>query len=119
MIVMAFLFYGWVLLEILQVVEPGLAYVGWVVLCFFFTYLAAIRLSIREHFDIKSSVIEDAVVVFLFYPLAVDQMYQHMLIEERNKKDDPGAGSHLMKAADAPAIVKDGNEEQLPKPESV
>ena len=118
MIVMAILFYGWVLLEILQIAEPGLAYIGWVILCFFFTYLASIRLAIREHFDIKSSVVEDAVVVSIFYPLAVDQMYQHMLIEEKSKKDDPGAGSYLMKTVDAPAVIKDGKENQQ-KPESV
>lgn len=117
MIVMATLFYGWILLEILQVVEPGLAYVGWVIICFFLAYLTTIRMDIREHFEIKSSIIEDAVVV-IFYFLAVDQMYQHMQIQEQTKKDDPGAGSYLMKTVDAPEIVKGGNGNQQ-KPEIV
>ena len=110
MIVMVTLFYGWLLLEILQVVEPGLAYVGWVILCFFFTYLASIRLAIREHSGIKSSVIEDAIFVSIFYPLAVDQMYRHMLIEEKSKKDDPCVGSYHMKSVEIPPIVNDGKE---------
>lgn len=120
MVIMSTLFYGWVLLEILQVIEPGLAYVGWVVLCFFFTYLASIRRAIREHSDIKSSIVEDGVTVSIFYPLAVDQMYQHMLIEQKSKKNDPGASSYLMETVNAPAVTKDidniGNQQ---KPESV
>ncbi|XP_028401860.1 uncharacterized protein LOC114524858 [Dendronephthya gigantea] len=115
MVVMASLFYGWVLLEILQVVEPGLAYVGWVVLIFFFVYLASIRLAIREHFEIKSSTIEDAILVSVFYPLAVDQMYRHMLIEGKSKKDDPGTGS-----VDLPEVfINEKNDECQQKLETV
>ena len=100
MVIMVVLFYSWVLLEILQIVETGLAYVGWVVLCGFFAYLVGIRFAIREHSGIQSSVVTDAIIVILFYPLAVDQMYRHMMIEEENKKNDPDVGSFLMTSAD-------------------
>lgn len=89
MIIMAVLFYGWILLLCLQVVETGLAYVGWVVLCGFFAYVVGIRIGIREECGISGSMMEDVLVVFL-YPLAADQMDKHMLIEEKQKKDDPG-----------------------------
>lgn len=90
MVPMAVLFYGWVLLEILQVVESGLAYVGWVVLCGFFAYVVGIRLAIRDECAISGSMFEDAMVVIFLYPFAVDQMEKHMIIEERHKKDDSG-----------------------------
>ena len=94
MVIAAVLFYGWVLLEILEVFEAGLAYVGWVVLCGFFAYLVGIRLAIRGHSGIQSNVVTDGIVVILFYPLAVDQMYQHMITEEEfeNKKCDREIG---------------------------
>ena len=109
MVTMAVLFYGWVLMEILEIVEAGLAYVGWVVLCGFFAYLVGIRLAIRDNSGIRSTLAEDAIVVILFYPLAVDQMHQHMLAEEKNKKDDPGLGSFLMTSVDKPAFPENNS----------
>lgn len=88
MVIMAVLFYGWLLLEILQVVDTGLAYIGWVVLCGFFAYVAGIRIALREEYGIQGSMIHDALVVVFLYPLAVDQMEKHMLIREQEKKED-------------------------------
>ena len=107
MVIAAVLFYGWVLLEILEVVEAGLAYVGWVVLCGFFAYLVGIRLAIREHYGLQSSAVVDGIVVILFYPLAVDQMYQHMLIEKRKKKKDPRVGCFMLTSKEV--IKKEGS----------
>ena len=88
MVIVAVLFYGWILLEVLQVVDVGLAYVGWVVLCGFFAYVAGIRSSIREEYALSGNIAEDALIVVFLYPLAVDQMEKHMVIEEEQKKSD-------------------------------
>ena len=88
MVIIAVLFYGWMLLEILQLVETGTAYIGLVVLCGLFAYVVGIRAAIREECGISGSMIGDALVVIFFYPCAVDQMDKHMMIEEQHKKDD-------------------------------
>ena len=88
MFIMASLFYGWVILEITEVVVHGLAYVGWVVLCGFFVYLMGVRSAIREESAIPGNMIMDGLTV-VFYPFAVDQMEKHMSIEEQQKKNDP------------------------------
>ena len=49
MIIPAVLFNGWILLEALQSLESGLAYIGWVILCAFLAYMVSIRLSVRVH----------------------------------------------------------------------
>ena len=89
MLIMAVLFYGWILFEILQVVDSGLAYVGWAVLCGFFAYVVGIRSSIREDGNIPGSLVSDSLMVMFLYFLAVDQMDKHMLIGEQQKKEDP------------------------------
>ena len=88
MLVMASLFYGWILFLILQVVDSGLAYVGWVVLCGFWAYVVGIRSSMREECNIPGSMVSDAFTA-IFYFLAVDQMDKHMSIGEQQKKEDP------------------------------
>lgn len=90
MLAMAVLFYGWILFEILQVVDSGLAYVGWCSLCGFFAYVVGIRSSIREEGRIPGSLVFDALTVMFLYFLAVDQMDKHMLMAEQQKKKDPG-----------------------------
>ncbi|XP_028413318.1 uncharacterized protein LOC114536169 [Dendronephthya gigantea] len=89
MIIMAILFYGWIILEITEVYANGLAYVGWVVLCGFFGYVLGLRSAIREECAISGSILADALTVIFLYPFAVDQLDKHMLIEYRQKKDDP------------------------------
>lgn len=89
MALMAFLFYGWVLLEIVEIEERGLAYVGWVVLCGFFTYVVGIRIAVRDNCGISGNMLEDVLAVVLLYPCAVDQLDKQMLIEEHQKKYDP------------------------------
>ena len=88
MLIIAVLFYGWVILQVTEIVAKGLAYIGWVVVCGFLTYLVVLRNAIREECAIPGSVIADGIVVIL-YPFAVDQLDKHMLIEEQQKKDDP------------------------------
>jgi choline/carnitine/betaine transport len=88
MLIIAVLFYGWVILQVTEIVAKGLAYIGWVVICGFLTYLVVLRNAIREECAIPGSVIADGIVVIL-YPFAVDQLDKHMLIEEQQKKDDP------------------------------
>ena len=78
MVVLALLMYGWIALEIAEVAEDGLAYVGWVVLFAFFVYLMAIRIAIRARSGIQGSMFEDALAVVFLYPLAVDQMHEHI-----------------------------------------
>ena len=74
-------FYLWILLEILQAVEPALAYVGWSVLFGFFAYGTGIRANMREKYGIIGNLFEDFFAVLLIYPLAAVQMDEHMEIE--------------------------------------
>lgn len=78
MLALAVLMYTWVALEIAEVAENGLAYVGWVVLFGFFAYLAVIRVAIRSRCGIQGSLFEDALAVIFLYPLAVDQMHEQV-----------------------------------------
>jgi Cys-rich protein (TIGR01571 family) len=91
MLVLALLMYTWIALEIAEVAEDGLAYIGWVVLFGFFVYLMAIRIAIRERSGIQGSMFEDALAVIFVYPLAVDQMYEHIFcirdMEETQQQD--------------------------------
>ena len=88
MVILAIPFYLWVLLEILQVVEPGLAYVGWSVLFGFFAYGTGIRANIRERYGINGNMFEDFFAVMLMYPLAAVQMDEHMEIKAMPRNGD-------------------------------
>ena len=95
MLVLALLMYGWIALEIAEVGEDGLAYIGWVVLFGFFVYLIAIRIAIRDRSGIQGSMFEDALAVIFLYPLAVDQMHEHIFFgqdahEKRQQDADIG-----------------------------
>ena len=85
MLIMAVLFYGWGILEVTEVVANGLAYLRWVVMCGFLTYLMGLGNAIREECAIPGSVIADGLAAIL-YPFTVDQMDKHMLIAEQQKK---------------------------------
>ena len=78
MLVLAMLMYAWIALEIGEIAEDGLAYIGWVVLFAFFAYIMAIRIAVRARSGIKGSMFEDALAVIFLYPLAVDQMHEHV-----------------------------------------
>ena len=80
MLVTAIPFYLCVVLEILQVLEPGLAYVGWSVLFGFFAYGTGIRSNMREKYAIHGNIFEDFFAMLLLYPLAAMQMDDHMEI---------------------------------------
>ncbi|KAK3754434.1 hypothetical protein QZH41_009219, partial [Actinostola sp. cb2023] len=78
MVFLAIPFYGWILLEILQVVEVGLAYVGWAVLFGFIAYGTGVRAHIREKYGIIGNIAEDMFAIMLLYPLTALQMDDHM-----------------------------------------
>ena len=78
MLALASLFYGWIVLEILEIQVHGLAYIGWVVLFGFFSFLIGIRLRIRSQYEISGSMVEDALAVIFLYPLAIEQMYEQV-----------------------------------------
>ena len=82
MLVLSLLMYAWIALEIGEIAEDGLAYIGWVVLFAFFVYLMAIRIAIRARSGIEGSMFEDALVVIFLYPLTVDQMHEHIFYGE-------------------------------------
>ena len=92
MLILAVLFYAWIALEIGEIGEDGLAYIGWVILFAFFAYLMAIRVAIRAKSEIKGSMFEDALAVIFLYPLAVDQMHEHIFFGpvEQGKRQDIG-----------------------------
>jgi hypothetical protein len=91
MVILALLMYCWIALEIAEIAEDGLAYIGWVVLFVFLAYLAAIRIAIRAKSGIKGSMFEDALAVIFVYPLAVDQMHEHIFFgqdaQEKRRQD--------------------------------
>ena len=78
MVLLAIPFYTWALLQILQVVNPGLFYIGWSVLFGFFAYAASIRSNMRDKFNINGNMVEDFFAVMLAYPLAAVQMENHI-----------------------------------------
>ena len=90
MLIVATLFYGWIVLEIVEIVEDGLAYIGWVVLFGFFTYVVGIRIAVRNRYKISGSMVEDALSVIFMYPFAIDQVDEHLSFERSIEKDAPG-----------------------------
>ena len=112
MLVLAMLMYGWIALEIGEIGEDGLAYIGWVVLFAFFAYIVAIRIAIRARSGIMGSMFEDALAVIFLYPLAVDQMHEHIFFgqtaHEKKHQEDIGFenrgqenGMHAQEKSDA------------------
>lgn len=87
MTTIATLFYGWILLEFLELAVPGLAYVGWAILMGFFAYLTGIRMAVRQKYGIQGNMFQDFLIVMFLLPFAVDQMDRQMMYE-RAKKDD-------------------------------
>lgn len=87
MIALAIPFYGWVILEIMQLVQTGLAYVGWAIFIGFVCYGTGIRSSMREKYKIQGNMAEDFFAVLILYPLAALQMQVHMAAAEQFEKD--------------------------------
>lgn len=89
MIFMAVLFYGWILLLIFEKIQPGLAYIGWVTLIGFFTYVVRIRMVVREMYRIKGNMVKDFLTIIL-YPFAIDQLDRHMMNKREKKENGDG-----------------------------
>ena len=92
MIVIGIPFYLWILLEFLQVVEQGLAYVGWSILFGFVAYGTGIRANMRAKYDIQGNMCEDFFVTMLMYPLVAVQMEEHLAIAVLINVDDKEMG---------------------------
>ena len=92
MLAIAVPFYLWILLELLQVLEPGLAYIGWAVLFGFIAYGTGIRANMRAKYDINGNMFEDFFAVLLMYPLAAVQMEEHMEIAAMVQNGDAELG---------------------------
>ncbi|KAK3749903.1 hypothetical protein QZH41_005813 [Actinostola sp. cb2023] len=90
MVFLAIPFYGWILLEILQIVDGALAYVGWAVLFGFIAYGTGVRAHIREQYKIVGNLAEDMFAMMLVYPLAAVQMDEHLRTVKLWKKNDTG-----------------------------
>jgi hypothetical protein len=91
MVSMAIPFYGWIILELLQIVEVGLAYVGWAVLFGFIAYATGTRAHMREKYKILGNLGEDFFAVLLMYPLAAIQMEEQMKTAVIPETKDVGA----------------------------
>lgn len=76
MLVLGSLFYGWITLLIFEILEDGLSYIGWVILCGFFAYNAGIRIRVRARYQISGTMVEDALAVIFLYPFAIVQTYE-------------------------------------------
>ena len=85
-IIMALLHYSAIILVILQLILPNLAYVGLTVYIGFVAYCTSIRLEIRQHFSISGNIIEDFFASFFMYPCVAVQVYKHVRqIDKRNR----------------------------------
>ena len=87
MLILATPFYGWAILEVIQLVQTGLAYVGWAIFLGFISYGTGIRSNIREEYGIEGNMAEDFFAVLLLYPLAAIQMQDHMAVAIPGRKD--------------------------------
>jgi len=90
MLMLAIPFYGWIILQICQVFDPALGYIGWALLFGFIAYGTGVRAHIREKYEINGNLAEDMFAMMLMYPLAAVQMEDHMHVVELMKKDDTG-----------------------------
>ena len=86
-IIMSLLYYSAIILVILQLIMPNLAYVGLTVYIGFVTYCTSIRLEIRQHFSINGNIIEDFFASLFMYPYVAVQVYGHFQkIDKQNRK---------------------------------
>jgi len=74
MLILASLFYLWVLLMALEPLVASISYVGWTILFGFCAYGTGIRYALREKFAINGNMTEDFFAVLLLYPFAAYQM---------------------------------------------
>lgn len=96
-IILAVLFYGWIALLVLQIVLPGLDYIGWTIYVGWATWCCGIRLTIRDKFAINGNMAEDFFAVLLLYPFAAVQLDDHMThatLPDEDADDAKSAGSY-------------------------
>ena len=108
MLLFAVPFYTWALLQILQVVNPGLAYIGWAILVGFFAYASGMRSNMRDKYGINGNMVEDFFAVMLVYPLAAVQMECHMEIAHLMENPEVEDGRGRSGSVDMSHMV-DGN----------
>ena len=78
MVILAVLFYLWIILMAVEPAVDAISYVGWTILIGFFSYATSIRYSIRERYNIYGNSVEDFFSVMVLYPFAAYQMDHHM-----------------------------------------
>ena len=78
MVILAVLFYLWIILMAVEPAVDAISYVGWAILIGFFSYATSIRYSIRERYNIYGNSVEDFFAVMILYPFAAYQMDHHM-----------------------------------------
>ena len=78
MLILAVLFYLWIILMAVEPAVDAISYVGWTILIGFFSYATSIRYSIRERYNIYGNSVEDFFSVMILYPFAAYQMDHHM-----------------------------------------
>ena len=78
MLILAVLFYLWIILMAVEPAVDAISYVGWTILIGFFSYATSIRYTIRERYNIYGNSVEDFFAVMILYPFAAYQMDHHM-----------------------------------------
>ena len=110
MLILAVPFYGWVALEVLQIFDSGLAYMGWAILFGFIACGTGLRSNMRDKFGINGNIFEDFFAVLLAYPLAAIQMEEHMriagVLDEESNSDSSRTSSERMAEADEKVPLK-------------
>ena len=91
MVIVAVPFYMWIVLEVLQVIDTGLAYLGWAIYIGFVSYSTGIRSNMRQKYNINGNLAEDFFALLFLYPLAVVQMADHMEFSQLMEKDAESA----------------------------
>ncbi|XP_057312794.1 probable glycine betaine transporter [Hydractinia symbiolongicarpus] len=77
-IVLATLFYGWLVLLCLEATVAGISYVGWSLLLAFFACASSIRSAVREKYDLQGNMAEDFFAFCLMYPCATVQLHEEV-----------------------------------------
>ena len=114
MLILAVLFYLWIILMAVEPAVDAISYVGWTILIGFFSYATSIRYSIRERYNIYGNSVEDFFAVMILYPFATYEMDHHM--EHAHEVDLPNYHMENTYEKEKPAsqVDKDPHSENGP-----
>ena len=88
--IMALLHYSSIIIIILELVVPNLAYVGLTVYFGFVAYCTSIRAEVRQQSSINGNMVEDFFASLFMYPCVAVQLYDHVN-HFRNKTQTDGS----------------------------